>query len=215
MNPRTYSLIILLLLAVLVLVLIFLPRPSRVTPSEPATTDTSQGRAVTPESSERETEEGSGEEETDDGEETDEGETTSPGTGPIGGNQPIPIQPPPGGQEIPEDQLALTMKVNGVDQPIEQPIVVHDNDNVSCEFHVVSSLSELSYYTITNSAPVVIPIEGELTGNEATIPYRFTYISRLWGPDGSIMVTISTKGRITQTWEIGVSQAGTPGPTGE
>ncbi|HDS30129.1 MAG TPA: hypothetical protein ENN67_03710 [Firmicutes bacterium] len=125
---------------------------------------------------------------------------------------PIPVEPPvdpeepSDGEQAPVDEIVLTMTVNGVTQPIDAGILVYDGDQVQCEFQIQSEVSELAYYHVSNTAPVSIPVEGNIIGKEATIPYIFTYVAATWGTDGAIIVTVTTKSNAIQTWEIPVIQ---------
>jgi hypothetical protein len=106
--------------------------------------------------------------------------------------------------------INIALLINGTEHPLDRPIYVHDNEQVECLFKVTATGSELRFYEIDNAARVSIKQQGQLTGMEATIPYRFTYVRQNWG-DGGVRIAVGNAQGSVEIRQVLVFPAPIPG----
>lgn len=109
----------------------------------------------------------------------------------------IPVEPSTGeesgAENKPSTTITVALLINGIEQPSDRPLFVSENQRVECEFRIKSTGAELASYMIKQGTKAPLNRAGELSGNEATVPFGFTYISRLWLDDGGIGISVSAK----------------------
>jgi len=146
------------------------------------------GRAVSPVSDNSGSEEGGGEfrPHIDD-------HSTNYSLTPIEGRQP---DSPSTNSRMQEAEINIELIINGTRFPIDQPLYVHDGEQMHIEFALTATVSELESYYIESGAPVDIPNNGDLEGFSVIIPYTFTFNSRTWGDEGIIIRVSNRQGDI-------------------
>jgi hypothetical protein len=109
--------------------------------------------------------------------------------------------------------IKVALFIDGKEHPMEQPIMVHEGEQVKCEFRVTSVDSDLTEYTIENPNRVGLKQQAKLKGREASIPYVFTFIAKSWGP-GGIRITVANKAGSAVFKQVMVFPAEPTGPGG-
>lgn len=106
--------------------------------------------------------------------------------------------------------MTIKLFIGGEEHPLDEPIWVHDGEQVVCEFRFSATGSELAHYVIENAAQVSVKKEGDLSGFEASVQYVFTFIDRLWG-DGGVTVTLFNRQGSMEMRQIPVAMIPMPG----
>jgi hypothetical protein len=96
--------------------------------------------------------------------------------------------------EVDMGSIDITLMVDGVERDMELPLEVWEGQTLTIEFVVKSEGPELAGYEINTSARVTAPAEGLLDGNEAVVPYTFTYYSEYWEGGGISIYVRNTAG---------------------
>jgi len=111
---------------------------------------------------------------------------------------------------IEADTIEITLFVDGALHPLDEPIFMHEGEQAECEFRLRATGSELARYSIDSAARVSVPKVGELSGYVARVTYQFTFVSRLWG-EGGIMIMVANRRGSAEFRQIPVVPAPLPG----